>query len=243
MSGWTFPLSSGVELTERAIRIALGEPPGTLTPRWERTSAERAVISIPGTVRMTTGAETVRRRDEIAALFISAVPGSDARLPTNNVEKSGNVIAVADDRGVATRAAEAGVAGIEVVLEPENRSTNDFLFGEPGRYWAFGPGSFDRRWLNRIKLDSDRSVVFEPGLIAEAGAAWRGAGPVGIGPLPPGSEIRDWAWRSLADTVGVLSAEGLVSTDRFDERLAPLVWRAVLRGGLQGGRYVLGGRE
>ena len=60
MSGWTFPLSSGVEVTEAALNIAVGLPPGDLTPRFSRTCAERGIISIPGVVASVEGESTAR---------------------------------------------------------------------------------------------------------------------------------------------------------------------------------------
>ncbi|MCK4514879.1 MAG: hypothetical protein KAU31_06450 [Spirochaetaceae bacterium] len=50
--------------------------------------------------------------------------------------------------------------------------------------------------------------------------------------------MQDWAWRTLDETVTVLQEDGLVRTDRFDADFGPLIWRGILRGGLQGGRYV-----
>ena len=68
MSGWTYPYASDIDLTREAVRLALGEKPSALLdarvkigessdgsmPVFEvpckRTCAERAWISIPGTV-------------------------------------------------------------------------------------------------------------------------------------------------------------------------------------------------
>ena len=55
MSGWTFPLSSGIELTRAALRIAMGLPVPALEARVRHTAAERAVISIDGTVEGVEG--------------------------------------------------------------------------------------------------------------------------------------------------------------------------------------------
>ncbi|MCK4514878.1 MAG: ATP-grasp domain-containing protein [Spirochaetaceae bacterium] len=153
MSGWTFPLSSGVELTEKAIRISLGEAPGSLEPPWNRTSAERAVISIPGTIERISGGEKVDGGSDIAELFLIAGPGDEMRLPTSNVEKCGNVIAIGDTRELATHAAEAAVSRLEVVLKPHTEATTRFLFSEGGGYWAYPLEQFSREWLRRIRVD------------------------------------------------------------------------------------------
>ena len=60
MSGWTFPFSSGVEVTAAALRIAVGLPPGSMRPARRWTSAERAFISIPGIVAAVEGEEEIR---------------------------------------------------------------------------------------------------------------------------------------------------------------------------------------
>lgn len=238
MSGWTFPLSSGVELTEKAIRISLGEAPGSLVPVWNRTSAERAVISIPGIVEKITGAETVDGGPDIAELFLIAGPGDEMRLPTSNVEKCGNVIANADTRELATHAAERAVSRLEVVLKPHTEATSRFLFSEAGGYWAYPLEQFSPEWLRRILVD-EQARGDESALIGtlHKGSASLG-GPIGLGELPRPVGLQDWAWRTLEQTVGVLQDEGLVRLDRFDVDFGPVIWRGILRGGLQGGRYV-----
>ncbi len=238
MSGWTFPLSSGVKLTEKAIRISLGEAPGSLDPAWDRTSAERAVISIPGVVEKVTGAETVRGGPDIAEVFLIAAPGDELRLPTSNVEKCGNVIAIGDTREIATSAAETAVSQIEVVLQPQTEATARFLFSEPGDYWAYPLHQFARGWLRRIQV-SEQPQAEEPATtgISPIGAT-RAAGPIGIGKPPAAPSARDWAWRTLEETIAALREAGLVRVDRFDADVAPIIWRGILRGGLQGGRYV-----
>ena len=97
MSGWTFPLASGVEVTEAALNIAVGLPPGDLAPRLRKVCAERALISIPGIVERGRG----RRRGaeaeaESKRSFLRVAPGDTVVFPSNNVQKCGNVLAVAD---------------------------------------------------------------------------------------------------------------------------------------------------
>ncbi len=238
MSGWTFPLSSGVELTEKAIRISLGEAPGSLEPAWNRTSAERAVISIPGTIERISGGEKVDGGSDIAELFLIAGPGDEMRLPTSNVEKCGNVIAIGDTRELATHAAEAAVSRLEVVLKPHTEATTRFLFSEGGGYWAYPLEQFSREWLRRIRVDEQpraaESAVI--GILRRGSASGGGSFGIGLPASVPG--VQDWAWRTLDETVTVLQEDGLVRTDRFDADFGPLIWRGILRGGLQGGRYV-----
>ncbi|GAB4222020.1 MAG: hypothetical protein Kow009_13630 [Spirochaetales bacterium] len=128
MSGWTYPYSSGVNLTEGALLIALGEEPGDRTPKRSRTAAERAVISIPGRVQGIEGVEEAKRIPGLQDIFLRVGPGETVVFPTNNVEKCGNVIAVAEERDQAVQAAEKGVSTILITLEPAGEDTEDFLF-------------------------------------------------------------------------------------------------------------------
>ena len=75
MSGWTYPYASSLNLTEQALLIAAGKEPAELVKKrkplgitsgnfvlyeveCDKTSAERAFISIPGTVSSVYGTDT-----------------------------------------------------------------------------------------------------------------------------------------------------------------------------------------
>ncbi|MDR2898614.1 MAG: ATP-grasp domain-containing protein, partial [Spirochaetaceae bacterium] len=144
MSGWTYPASSGVDLTEEALRIAVGEDPriqlcpssGTvgLTVRLRENeaalhSAERAWISIPGKVRSVSGYERAKAVPFVRELFPRTAEGDSVVFPSNNVEKCGNIIACAPSREEAVTAAETAVREIFLRLEPGNAETDAFLEG------------------------------------------------------------------------------------------------------------------
>jgi len=227
MSGWTFPSSSGIELTENAIRIALGEPPGSLAPVWHRTSAERAAISIPGVVEEITGVGEVRADPHVAELFLTVSPGTTVRFPQSNVEKCANVIAVHEERTPACRHAEAAIARMEVVLTPGNQESARFLFTEqqhvayPSAYRASleraTPASLSEFYKVVAKASNERPMI----------AATTGT----LG------EERDWAYRTLQETVETLTSADLVSLGSRENSAGRIVWWAILKGGLQGGRY------
>ena len=238
MSGWTFPLSSGVELTAKAIRIALGEAPGSLETVWDRTSAERAVISIPGTVEAVAGIDRVRAEPGICEVFQSVSAGQEVRLPTSNVEKCGNVISVGDTRAIAVHTAENGVSLLEVLLVPRAESTRAFLFDQPDGYWAHDLAGFDADWLSGIGVRTGPQPLSAFGLDPAWGRGNALRAPMGLGAVPRVA-ARDWSWRTLQDSVDVLASAGLVRTDRFEPGPGAAVWRGLLRGGLQGGRFVL----
>ena len=130
MSGWTYPYSSGVLPTRGAVRIALGEKPDGLEPKWNWTSAERAFISIPGKVRSIEGIEKARAMPCVKDVFTLVKPGSNVKFPENNVTKCGNVISAAPDRQKAIEAAESAAKSILIRLEAPNEATEAFLAGD-----------------------------------------------------------------------------------------------------------------
>lgn len=139
MSGWTYPLATGVPLTELGLRVALGETPGArdFEPSRALVVAERALISCPGTVRSV---ETVpgEREEGIEHVFIRCAPGDWVHPPANNVEKVANVIAAGNTMEEAEDRAVARLDRILVRLETGNRETEQFLFS------PFGTGPFRR---------------------------------------------------------------------------------------------------
>ncbi len=92
MSGWTYPLHSGVHPTIGAILLSLGfglsETTAGTYLRYSDglPSSERGLISIPGEVR------NLPENIPDALFFPTVMPGSKVRFPRNNVEKCGNFI-------------------------------------------------------------------------------------------------------------------------------------------------------
>jgi biotin carboxylase len=127
MSGWTFPHSSGFEVTRAAIEIAMGQKPAFSAESKGWVSAERAVISIPGTVRSVTGVEAASRRPGVQNVFMRTAAGGKVSFPRNNVEKCGNVISAARSRIEAMASAEDAANAILIRLEPGNPETEAFL--------------------------------------------------------------------------------------------------------------------
>jgi len=233
MSGWTFPLSSGVEVTEAAMNIAVGIPPGNLAPWYHRTSAERAFLSIPGTVEQLWGLDDAKGSPGVAEVFSRVAPGSEVVFPANNVEKCGNVIAVADTRGEAVDAAERGIAAIGIRLRPLTKTTSRFLFHEAGH------SAFAAAPLEMLAAVS-RMPPFKGDPVRAASP-----GSLLMEPLPgfERSEARDWHGMRLAEAVRIalLHGDGAMRTGRSSRPfvLSGLFWRAMLRGSAQGGVYLL----
>lgn len=247
MSGWTFPYSSGVEVTAGALSIAVGEDPGDLSPARRWTCAERAFISIPGTVEAVLGVDAARSTPNVRDLFLRVAPGSSVRFPENNVSKCGNVLAAAPDRESAIRSAEAAARSVLLRLSPGDLRTDAFLFGDAQ------DGGFPPSWYT-LPLELSAALDSLP----------RGAGaPGGVAPgelqeaLRPGA-LRVLRFRALqesrlTDLVGRGVGEGLRAAETLlgetfgfvddpGERRAFLgseFWRAFLRGGFQGAAYLV----
>jgi biotin carboxylase len=236
MSGWTFPLASGVEVTEAALRVAAGREPGDLSPKRHWTSAERAFISIPGIVKSVEGVEEGKSILGVREVFVLTGTGRRAVFPTSNVEKAGNVISSLESREKAVAAAEAAAARILVRLEPSNERTDRFLFGDPSN--CLHPAFILERDVDRSALDA------MPVFLGDAAAARAGA-PIGVLALPmmESESSRDWHGRSLREAVGQLAERGIIrlvtASTAGAFALGRVFWRAFLRGSAQAGAYVV----
>jgi len=127
MSGWTYPYSSGALPIKGAILAAMGRKPEGLVPTKEWTCAERAFISIPGTVKEISGIEKARGMPHVKDLFLRIAAGSKVSFPENNVTKCGNIISAAGQRAEAIEAAEAAARSILIKLDPSDKKTEEFL--------------------------------------------------------------------------------------------------------------------
>lgn len=232
MSGWTYPYSSGVQVTEAAMKIAVGMDPGVLTPDRDLVAAERAFISIPGTITEVTGVETAR--ETVEELFTRVSPGDQVRFPTNNVQKCGNVICVSADRDVAAQRAMRACRGIFLRLKPFDGTTAGFLYGDL-ESWA--PDAYilgveaNKRHVSTAppyrgaKTAPLTGIVDLPAFGEETAADWHGL------------NISD-GLRRVVDETGIdVIDPGSVSDDGFYPD--GLFWRAFLRGGIQGGIWAL----
>jgi biotin carboxylase len=234
MSGWTFPLASGVEVTEAALNIAVGLEPGDLTPKWRRTCAERAVISIPGRVERIEGFEEARGLPGVEEVFLRVAPGEEVVFPANNVQKCGNVIAVGDVRSEAAEAARRAISLLRIRLSPLVKSTAQHLARGPGNDAFATAGSGIREKIGSM-----------PRFRGAPSAALGSGEPVLIEPLEGWEDATHADWYGIAfhDAVhlalraGGGRMGGHPGQSRF--MLSGLFWRAMVRGTTQGGIWVL----
>lgn len=219
MSGWTFPYSSGIDLTGAALDLASGMRPRRIEPEQNWTSAERAWISIPGRIASVSGLERARTIPYMRDVFPRQAPGDDVDFPRNNVEKCGNCLAAAPERDLAVRAAEEACRCVFVRLEPRNPRTDAFLSGSPAS-GGFPPDAFP----------------------LPAGAASSPFVPVAGLPVPGEcvpylDTATDWQGRTLRQSLArAIEIEpeiaGVLGKSAGAE--ARTFWKALLRGGIQG---------
>jgi biotin carboxylase len=243
MSGWTYPYSSGVEVTRGAIELALGRKLGNPEPKQRFTSAERAFISIPGKVRSMITAKA-RSEPFVKDLFLRISAGSSVSFPENNVGKCGNVISAAPDRDEAVKAAETGARSILIRLEAPNQETDEFLRAPRSRPgMEFPPDAFDLPPFMGDLLESlpeDRS----------GGRRDRGETEVIDFPEFIESEIKDYVGRSVSETLDAgrtLTGLALPILDDVRNASGPVLgrafWKALVRGGYQGAVYYIDRKE
>ena len=91
MSGWTYPYASGVNLVEKGMRLAMGMDPGRLAEEEQKTSSERAFLSIPGRIVDIRHLEEAHELPQVRDLFLLSDVGDKVDFPRNNVMKCGNV--------------------------------------------------------------------------------------------------------------------------------------------------------
>lgn len=236
MSGWTYPYSSGVDLTAAALDLATGVPPTGLSPRWHATSAERAWISIPGRVRSVVGLLEAETIPYVKNVFPRTAPGDAVCFPSNNVEKCGNVISQAPTRSLAVEAAETAASRVLLRLEPCVHETDEFLMTFP-------------------ESGGDRGRAWPPDAFPTLGPVFRRA----LGTMPPGNgqgagtgvlvapcaeakreTARDWQGRSLMEAAeAARRISGFVWCPASDATLGAEFWRALVRGSYQAGAYLV----
>ncbi len=254
MSGWTYPYSSGVEVTEKALNIAVGLEPGDMKPKLRMVSAERAFISIPGRIDKIEGLDSARAITGVKDLFLRVQVGDKVVFPINNVEKCGNVITLAKSRGDAIDIAERAVKSIFIGLKPHNPETDGFLFSS---FACERSDYYEKRWAFRLK--NERNIEFlrfvESGLGEKflKNISIEKSSPVKVLRIPnlpdvEGEDGLDWHGNTLLETVEriraltnvrLINPQGMSITDKKVLLWTWLFWRGVLKGGIQGGVYVI----
>jgi biotin carboxylase len=224
MSGWTYPYASGIDVTREALELCAGldlESDRPDSPRnW--VAAERAFISIPGSIAAISGCLDAERMPYVKNLFLRVSPGESVRFPKNNVEKCGNVISQAPTREAAVGAAEAAARAVLIRLRPGVAETEAFLSSKIGEEWP--PAAFPLRGVLARELEAMPEFTAGGGLVL---------------PFPRANEAEesDWSGRGFAESAEL--ALGLAHGQTAGRTLAGRFWRALAKGGLQAALYAL----
>jgi biotin carboxylase len=243
MSGWTYPYSSGAEPIRAAILAAIGRKPEGITPLKTWTSAERAFISIPGTVKAVSGIEAAQGRPFVKDVFFRIVEGTKVDFPRNNVSKCGNIISAAPDRASAVDAAESAARSILIRLDPSDPETGEFLSNA-------GTGFPPDAYQLSVELQATLNTLPETKIQGQIEG-------LQIFPFPAfqASGLKDYAGREVAESLeAVRKLSGLKlpefnteNAEKYPESsdnnrnnfLGREFWSALARGGYQGAVYYI----
>ncbi|MCR4579941.1 MAG: ATP-grasp domain-containing protein [Treponema sp.] len=250
MSGWTFPYASDLNLTKEALLIASGKAPEealsraqpiTFTPSvltanaskpydlyevpCKRTAAERAWISIPGSVEYIENIKEYTDRAVFDVLPRATVSlGGQVDFPRNNVEKCGNVIAVSHSREAAIMAAQDAVSNIFITLKPACEKTQAFLQGyEDPCEEGFPPSAYTK--LSPLEESSIKGNIPADAKVEDF-----------IPEVLKNSEYinkQDWNYNTILQTAQKFD----LLRQHHPELPAQAFWKSILRGGIQGAVY------
>jgi biotin carboxylase len=246
MSGWTYPYSSGAQPIRAAILAAMGCEPDGLAPIKTWTSAERAFISIPGTVKSIMGIEEVKNLPFVKDIFLRVTEGCTVSFPENNVTKCGNVLAAAPDREKAIAAAEDAARSILIRLDSADQATADFLSRGLTGNASFPPGAF--KISDELKTALSQIPEFpHPASVSDVRLAASAAAEVSIVPFPAftSSNLCDYAGRTIRQTLeAICFLTGLPLSEASENTenkvmLGRSFWAALIRGSYQGAVYYI----
>ena len=118
MSAYTYPYSTGVNVIRAAIRIALGEAPGNLKPKYHKVAMEKAIIPGSGYILDIKNVDKAKKIHGVKQIFLFKHPGEIAESPKSNVEKTGNIIAVANTKSEVKKIIQQALNTVKVELGP-----------------------------------------------------------------------------------------------------------------------------
>lgn len=110
------PLSTGVNMVENCIRIALGETPD-LEPKTQKGSAIRYFSQKPGVVKSITGVETAKAMDGVQQVSIVHGVGETVGEIDSSAARMGFVIAQANNADDAVNVCETALNTINITIE------------------------------------------------------------------------------------------------------------------------------
>ena len=118
MSGFTYPLATGVNLMKAALKICIGEDPGDLTPVFNKVSADRAVIPEPGVITNIRGVEEAEKIPGVDSIYTWFDLGDEMQPVRSNMGKFANILAAADTREQLNELLDRAQSTIQVTTDP-----------------------------------------------------------------------------------------------------------------------------
>jgi len=237
MSGWTYPYSSGITATAEAIDIACGVEPAFAEPAHDLVCSERAWISIPGTIAEVRGMDLALTRRFVRDMFPRATVGDHVVFPCNNVQKCGNVLAVAPSPAEADQAAEAAARSILLRLVPGDHATAAFLRGD-GRMTGPDGSVWPPQAYAGLSAMTLSSLAKMPDMVRLADDP----ATCSIAPLH-GAETEsgvDWQSRSITESLQAVAAlTGVTVGLHGDIVFGAAFWKALFSGGYQAGAWII----
>lgn len=122
MSSHTFPYSTGINLHQIAIKMALGQNPtqGDLIPHQHYFSIEKGLIAPhSGTYKKIQKLTEASEIPFIKNIFITANPHQKVHSITSNVDKLGHIIATAPTLEKAQQAIDQAIQTLNIIMEPK----------------------------------------------------------------------------------------------------------------------------
>lgn len=111
------PLSTGVDMVEGVIRIALGEKPD-IAQKWSKGAAIRYYMKpVSGVIKEIRGLEAARKSEGVQQVTIIHGPGFTAKELRSSGDRLGFVIAKGETAEEAVRLCEAALDKISFVVE------------------------------------------------------------------------------------------------------------------------------
>lgn len=107
------PLSTGIDMIEATLRLALGEEPD-LTPKRSRGAALRHITGVEGRITAIEGVERARQMEGVVEVDMMKGVGDTARYFMNGTDRVGFVIATAPTTAEAIRRCEEAIKEIHI---------------------------------------------------------------------------------------------------------------------------------
>ena len=234
MSGWTMPAATGIHPTQAALRLAVGLAPTDIRPKQHLVCAERALTGIDGTILKLNGREAAMEIPGIKEVFLRCKPGDRVSFPRNNVEKAANVIAIGTTHKKADAQAQAALQILNLELDPTDQSTGTYL----DEHSSFPPDAFPAAdyftalWTIYPPRPSLRRIKHRPA----------------VSPPEDLPEHQNLYGQTMGSILNILTREGLISIRpprplHQQDQDASDIWKALVRGGLPGLRWLLTGNS